>query len=105
MSETKGRLRDFHRPQPRAVAASTPTTAKTACAPVSQAVRKQRLLAFRSRDFLNVGEHAGDQDQQRRPCGKGVVLLIGRDGEEEQRECGEEAEQPVERTRNLSRAT
>ncbi len=40
------------------------------------------------------GHNAGDEDEKRRPDGEGVVLLVGGDGEEEQREGGEEREQP-----------
>jgi hypothetical protein len=44
--------------------------------------------------LLDAGHHAGDENQQRRPDGEGVVLLIGGDGEEEQRPRGKKAEQP-----------
>jgi hypothetical protein len=55
--------------------------------------------------FFNAGHYAGDEDEQRRPDREGVVLLIGRDGEEEQRPGGEEESSQMVRTRNLRRAT
>ncbi len=76
------------------MAARTPTMAKTACAPVSHEVESSGFCSVRSATFFIAGENAGDQDQERRPCGKGVVLLVGGDGEEEQGECGKEPEQP-----------
>ena len=47
--------------------------------------------AVHSAFFFNACNHAGDKDEQRRPHRKGVVLLVGGDGEEQQAECGEEA--------------
>ena len=53
-------------------------------------LREQRLLAFGAAAFFDVGERDCKEHEQRRPCREGVVLLVGGDGEEEQREPGEE---------------
>ena len=93
MSATNGRWRDSHRPQPSAIAESTPAIANTACAPVSQPGDRRRF-SLRPCAFFHRSQHACDQDQQRRPGGKGVVLLVGRDAEEQQRERREQPQQP-----------
>ena len=45
--------------------------------------------------FFSAGEGAGAEDDEREVGGEGVVLLIGRDGEEDQDEGGVESEEPV----------
>jgi hypothetical protein len=36
--------------------------------------------------FLDTGDHGGDEDEHGRPNREGVVLLVGGDGEKQQRE-------------------
>jgi hypothetical protein len=55
--------------------------------------------------LFNAGQHAGDEDEQRRPDREGVVLLVGGDGEEEQSPGGEEAQQPDGADAELERKT
>ena len=44
--------------------------------------------------LLNPGQNAGQQNNQRRPGGEGVVLLIGRERKEEQDKARKDAQQP-----------
>ncbi len=74
-----------------------PTTAKTACAPVSHLLRcvdpggDRAAIALGS--LLDRRQRSGNQHQQRKPRREGVVLLVGGDGEEGQNERGEDREQ------------
>ena len=44
--------------------------------------------------LLDARHHSGDQNEEWRPHREGVVLLIGRDGKEDQRPGRKKAEQP-----------
>src|SRR5215469_8941348 len=57
-------------------------------------LREQRLLALGAASLFNSREHACDEHENRRPRRERVVLLVGGDAEEEQREGREHGEQP-----------
>ena len=53
-----------------------------------------RPVTHSSAALLDFGHHAGDEHEQRRPGGEGVVLLVGGDREKQQSKRGEQAQQP-----------
>ena len=90
MSATKGRWRDSHRPQREQRGRGDADDREEDIGAGEPSVTASAASVWR---FFDHREAAGDQHEHRRIDGPGVVLLIGRDGEEDQDEAGVEREQ------------